>query len=335
MDFYWDNGLFLGNCRLAVDSTRTRQAAFCSHAHADHLGRHGITLCSSETEVLARHRLRPKRAIFRVLRWGEPFDWGDLRLTIYPAGHCLGSAVLLVETSSRRRILYTGDFKLTSSVTAGVAQLPQADVLIMESTFGDPRYRLPPRQMVIDQLIAAVQAAFGRGQIPVIEAYALGKSQEVTRLLSDAGFVVDQAPEIAAISNIYEQFGVHVGLRKIITTQDRPDGHAVLVVSPRTFRHMESYDTSKPMDTPMNGKSSSFFRIAVTGWANHPQTVRRLGVDLAIPLSDHADYAELWNAIEQVSPQEIYCTHGPFDFAGALRQSGWNATTLESPPRCR
>lgn len=324
MDFYWDNNLFLGKCRLAVDSTRTRQAAFCSHAHADHLGRHGITLCTPETEALARHRLKPKRAIFRLLHWCESFDWGDLRLTIYPAGHCLGSAVLLAETAAGRRILYTGDFKLTPSLTAGAAQLPRADVLIMESTFGDPRYRLPPRQTVIDQLVSAVRTAFERGQIPVIEAYALGKSQEVTRLLSDAGFAVDQAPEIAAISTIYEQFGVHVGLRNIITTQDIPDGNAVLVVSPRTFRHMETCGTSAP-------DVLRFFRIAVTGWANHPQTVRRLGVDRAIPLSDHADYAELWTAIEQVSPQEIYCTHGPFDFAGTLRQAGWNATTLEPP----
>ncbi|MDO4558321.1 MAG: hypothetical protein Q4C47_05095, partial [Planctomycetia bacterium] len=111
MEFFWDHGLFLGTCRLAIDATRTQLAAFCSHAHADHVARHGITLCTPETELLIRHRLRPGRALFRTLRYGEPTLWGGMRLTTFPAGHCLGSAVLLVETETGRRILCTGDFR--------------------------------------------------------------------------------------------------------------------------------------------------------------------------------------------------------------------------------
>ena len=46
--------------------------------------------------------------------------------------------------------------------------------------------------------------------------------------------------------------------------------------------------------------------FAVTGWAMHSS--RRLGVDHAIPLSDHADYDELLSAVEQVAPRVVYCT---------------------------
>ena len=42
-------------------------------------------------------------------------------------------------------LLFTGDFKLGPSATCEEAELPQADILVMESTFGKPKYRMPPR----------------------------------------------------------------------------------------------------------------------------------------------------------------------------------------------
>ncbi len=46
------------------------------------------------------------------------------------------------------------------------------------------------------------------------------------------------------------------------------------------------------------------------------------------PLSDHADYDELLEAVRQVDAQEIYCTHGPESFADDLRGLGFNARPL-------
>ena len=54
----------------------------------------------------------------------------------------------------------------------------------------------------------------------------------------------------------------------------------------------------------------------------------RLGVDHAIPLSDHADYDELLEAIERVQPKAIYCTHGPESFVDRLLELGLNAYVL-------
>ena len=39
--------------------------------------------------------------------------------------------------------------------------------------------------------------------------------------------------------------------------------------------------------------------FAVTGWAMDAGVKHRLGVDHAVPLSDHADYDELFEAIER------------------------------------
>ena len=182
--FHFDNGLFLTRASLAVDVRRRQPRSFVSHAHTDHIARHELALATPTTCRLYQHRLGAHHRV-REMPFGEPLDFGSLRLTALPAGHCLGSAMLLADDGDSS-LLYTGDFKLGPSATAEPAELPHADVLVMESTFGLPRYRMPPRDTVIDQLLSIVHAALADGKTPVIHAYPLGKSQEVTKILTDA-----------------------------------------------------------------------------------------------------------------------------------------------------
>ena len=73
--------------------------------------------------------------------------------------------------------------------------------------------------------------------------------------------------------------------------------------------------------------------IAPTGWAMHPSTKYRLGVDHALPLSDHADFDQLVETVRQVAPQQVYTTHGPDEFAGHLRDLGFSAQPLNPSPQ--
>ncbi len=197
----------------------------------------------------------------------EPIEFGGLRLTVLPAGHCLGSAMLLAD-DGRRTLLYTGDFKLDASVTAEAAELPHADILVMESTFGRPQYRLPPREEVVSQLLEIVVAALADGITPVVHAYPLGKSQEVTKLLTLHGVPVLQHRVIYEVSRVYEQCGVDLGDYALFDGQPLA-GHAVVTL-PRTAREFR---------LPGLGKTVS---IAVTGWAMDESAKYRLGVDHAL-----------------------------------------------------
>jgi hypothetical protein len=76
-------------------------------------------------------------------------------------------------------------------------------------------------------------------------------------------------------------------------------------------------------------------RIAVTGWAVDPRTKYRLGVDHAVPLSDHADFDELFEAVARVEPRVVYCTHGPESFVDCLRDAGYDARPLGRPNQKR
>lgn len=317
--FHWDDGLFLSRPRLALDVRRRQPAAFVSHAHSDHIGPHQLAYCTRETALLYQHKLGTHRQT-KPMAYGEPLGFGSASLTAYPAGHCLGSAMLLAETDEGS-LLYTGDFKLGPSATAVEAELPRADILVMECTFGSPRYRLPPREETITQLVALVQSILADGATPVVHAYALGKSQEATRLLTDAGIPVLQHPEIFAISEIYRQCGVELGDCQPFH-RDMIEGRAVVTwpkSSPR-FR------------LPGIEQSVS---IAVTGWAADSSTKYRWKVDHAIPLSDHADYDQLLETVERVGAQRIYCTHGPRKFVDCLLAAGYPARHVDGAYQSR
>jgi putative mRNA 3-end processing factor len=168
----------------------------------------------------------------------------------------------------------------------------------------------------VDRLLELVHSTLAEGKTPVIHAYPLGKSQEVTRILTDARIAVLQHPEIHRVSQVYEQQGMPLGNFMRLASYLVP-GKAVIV--PPGRRHQGVLGVKNPV------------RIAVTGWAGDPSTKYRLGVDHAIPLSDHADYDELFETVDRVNPRVIYCTHGPDIFVDHLRAAGHNAHPLDRP----
>ncbi len=317
--FHYDRGLKLTKNGLAIDFTRRQPRAFISHAHSDHMARHEYALCTPETARLYHHRLG-KRPV-REMPYRETIEWGGLRLTAYPAGHCLGSAMLLAD-DGQTRLLYTGDFKLGPKHTAAEAELPRADILVIESTYGQPEYRHTPRDEAIAQLLELVYDTIADGATPVIQAYVLGKAQEVTRILTSAGIPVLQHPDIYAVSRIYAACGVELGAIGVFRGQ--ADIGTAVVVPPVAHG-----------GTCLTHLRRRYVTFAVSGWAMHRATRYRLGVHHAIPLSDHADYDELFQAVEQVQPSEVYCTHGPESFVDRLAAAGWNAKPLRPSKQMR
>src|SRR3954467_5352602 len=317
--FHYDAGLFLTQAQMGVDVRRRQPRCFVSHAHTDHIARHELALATSATACLYRHRLGPRHRVLEM-KYRTPIEFAGLRLTAHPAGHCLGSAMLLAD-DGQRSLLYTGDFKLGPSATSEPAELPAADILIMESTFGRPQYRLPPRDDVIARLLEIVNAALENGRTPVIHAYPLGKSQEVTKLLTSNGVPVLQHRVVYEVSCVYRNCGVDLGDFALFEGQPL-EGHAV-VTMPRSARQFR---------LPRLGRTVS---IAVTGWAKDENAKYRLGVDHALPLSDHADFDQLIETVERVAPREIFCTHGPAEFADHLCNLGFNAYPLHPPAQRR
>src|SRR5437868_14981867 len=83
-----------------------------------------------------------------LLPFGQESDVHGMRVTLFPAGHIFGSAQFFLRTENDS-LLYTGDFKLRHGKSAELAEWTSADTLIMETTYGLPRYRLPPTDEVV------------------------------------------------------------------------------------------------------------------------------------------------------------------------------------------
>ena len=154
----------------------------------------------------------------------------------------------------------------------------------------------------------------------MIHAYALGKSQEVTKILTLAGIPVQQHPDIYAVSKVYQACGMDLGEISEFKGKVKPD-HAVVTL-PRGMKNFRMAGIKHPVS------------IVATGWAMDPGIKYQYRVDYALPLSDHADFDDLLETAERVGATEIYCTHGPPEFVGHLRAAGFNAHPSRAGFRC-
>src|SRR5215831_253048 len=67
----------------------------------------------------------------------------------------------------------------------------------------------------------------------------------------------------------------------------------------------------------------------LTGWAVDPNCRYRYQCDAAFPLSDHADFPDLLEMVNQIQPKKVYTLHGfAADFAQTLRNLGYDAQAL-------
>jgi DNA ligase-1 len=309
----YERGVYLPNEDIWLDPWDGKPFAFVSHAHSDHIAPHQEIIVSERTSRLMQARL-PGERNEHVLNFGEKATIRGLDVTLIPAGHIFGSAQFFLETASGS-LLYTGDFKLRPGRSAEPAEWRHAETLIMETTFGLPRYRFPPTDEVIGQIVAFCRDALETGAVPVLLGYSLGKAQEILCALSGAGLKPMLHGSVHRMTRIYEQFG-------------------------QSFCDYERYNAKevagKVLICPPSANRSRMLdkipekRVAmISGWAVDPNAVYRYQVDAAFPLSDHADYTDLIRYVELVKPERVLTLHGfAAQFARDLRDRGIEAWAL-------
>ena len=305
-------GIYLPEADLWLDPHRGKERAFISHAHSDHVARHELTFCSEITHRLMVARKAAKKA-GKVIspEFGEVCEWEGWELRLLPAGHIVGSAMLhLTRKADGATLLYTGDYKLRQGLSAASCELLQADTLIMECTFGLPKYRFPPLEQVREALWSFVKESIAAEKIPVLLGYSLGKAQELLRLLHGIEVPVMVHPSVAQMTEVVSD---HVGELPEWRLFDANEakGH-VLVYPPGGKLELEHTRTAM-----------------ISGWALQSGAKYRYGVNEVFPLSDHADHPELHETVELVKPRRIYLVHGyTREFAAELRLRGHDARAL-------
>lgn len=192
-------------------------AVLLTHAHMDHAARlpllvkrgySGPIYALPATKMLAQHLLmdgakiqmedaeRDKRRgkvpeqplfneddvhkaleLFKEVRYGQTTTVAGLPVTPQVAGHIPGSASFLVEASGKR-VVFSGDIgNARKDVMPDPAPCPAADLVLIESTYGDRDHR--DLDATIAELAEVLREAHRRKGKILIPSFALERTQDV------------------------------------------------------------------------------------------------------------------------------------------------------------
>jgi len=160
---------------------------------------------------------------------GGAGDAGDWQVTLFPAGHVLGAAMILLDTPDGT-LLVSGDVSLAPQRTVSPAAPPRrrVDALILESTYGNRLHSV--RAAEEERLLAQVAAVLARGGHCLIPTFALGRAQEVLLILAEARRNGQMAAPVWADGLVRTVCGVYranptavaPSLRRLIERQGNP-----------------------------------------------------------------------------------------------------------------
>ncbi len=102
----------------------------------------------------------------------------DVQLRFWPVGHILGAASLEVLLPGDRRVVFSGDIGRSGDPLLPDPEVPdQADLVVMESTYGDRNHRdLEGTLLEFEEIIHRARADRDNVLIPV---FTVGRAQEV------------------------------------------------------------------------------------------------------------------------------------------------------------
>jgi putative mRNA 3-end processing factor len=293
-------GIYVRPANIWIDPSTPREQVVITHGHADHArGGHGTAIATSETLAIMAARYGEVAA--RPLAYGETIDVGGVHITLFPAGHVLGSAQILLEYAGER-VVVTGDYKRRYDPTCPAFEPVACDILITEATFGLPVFRHPPIKEEIARLLRARGASLDR--CVLVGAYPLGKTQRVIAELRRAGYV---APiylhgALERMCRLYDTLGVDLGALRLVGETDKADLRGQIILCPPSAL---TDRWSRRLPDPITAMAS--------GWMRVRQRARARQVELPLIISDHADWDELTDTIVEISPAETWVTHGAED----------------------
>ncbi|MFD0470989.1 MBL fold metallo-hydrolase [Nonomuraea thailandensis] len=109
---------------------------------------------------------------------------GDLTVELFPAGHILGAAGVVVRAGDQR-VVITGDISGFRQETVDGYSIPdsarEADLLVMESTCCAEEHS--SRKTRVKDLVRAVEDVYAAGGRVLIPAFALGRAQELAMIM--------------------------------------------------------------------------------------------------------------------------------------------------------
>ncbi|MDE1871438.1 MAG: hypothetical protein KGI06_04345 [Candidatus Micrarchaeota archaeon] len=299
------------NTRISLDRREhDSDVDFVSHAHTDHIGAvrasKGILASEQTLQLIEQaHNIE-----IRNRADGSAFEMVE-------AGHMLGSRQLVVnDSASGRRITYTGDFQTARSKTARPIKVLDTDVLIMDSTYPSSFPRFDDKQEV-ESAIQDWTLKRLRNGIVVFSAYAMGKAQELIAIFNDIGIKPLVSRKVSRVSRVYSLNGIRLSYSSAYGDDDYDS-----IVRDNFVGITDSRDLASMRSVLESAHGRKVYTAVATGFAK----TFRFNTDVQFPLSDHADFSQSVDYIEETGAKSIltYGTNAA-PFAENLRSQGYDA----------
>ncbi len=311
-------GIYCEQAKVYLDPWKPVDKAIISHGHADH-SRYGHQqyITHRKNVPIISHRLGAINVTGK--EWGETFVINNVKFSLHPAGHIIGSSQIRVEHNGEVWV-FSGDYKTEDDGVSMPYEALKCNTFISECTFGLPAFKWTPQQEVFADINQWWLENKQEGKTSILFGYSLGKAQ---RLLKHINPEIGKIYTHGAIENITEVL--------------RP-----MVDFPETNRITK--DTKKEellgniVLAPPNAHGSNWIRKMVpyvtasaSGWMTFRGARRRRAIDKGFVLSDHCDWQGLLESIEASNAEKVICTHGYTEiFSRYLREQGYDARTEET-----
>ncbi|MEM1566596.1 MAG: MBL fold metallo-hydrolase [Candidatus Bathyarchaeia archaeon] len=325
-----DRGAVILGKSVACDAfDESKPLRIVTHAHADHMIGLQQSLRTCEEVVMTpatkdlidvmRGPLFLMGGYVETIDYGKNIRYGDETITLFPADHILGAAQVLVEDAEGTRIVYTGDFRLEGTPVL------EADILVMEATYGSPTCRRPFNRDVKDMLVSIVEEGLKHGSVYVFGYH--GKLQEVMQILREAGL---KAPFIAPekvfqVSKICERHGMRIG--RLHRLEEKEFKSMLEKNQPCVaFYHMSSRGNV--------GRGN--FCVYVSGWEFDLPCREIADKEYVIALSDHSDFDGLMEYVRRSKPKLVITDNFRIGYAETLArhiQRRFNVSAVALPKR--
>ncbi|MBC7947614.1 MAG: ligase-associated DNA damage response exonuclease [Chitinophagaceae bacterium] len=308
---FTDKGLYCRPGNFYVDPWRPVERAIITHAHSDH-ARWGSDqyLCHHHTLPLLKLRLGDVRV--QGQDWGESVDINNVKISLHPAGHIIGSAQVRIEYNGEVWVV-SGDYKTEDDGISGVFEPVRCHSFISESTFGLPIYTWKSQSEIFSEIQRWIKKNEEAGKTSVIIGYSLGKAQRILKCVADVTNKILVHGAIWNVHQVLQQNGWNLPEVKRVTPETTKEEikNAVVLAPP-------SADGTSWMK-----KFNPYNVGTCSGWMQVRGNVRRRNTDAGFVLSDHADWNGLLQATKATGAEKVFVTHGfQAAFSRYLNESG-------------
>jgi len=298
----------LGKYFVCDSHDPNRDVRVVTHAHVDHLLGLNESLNYSKLVVMTeatrdileimRGKLKGK---IKAMKYNEELSWIDEKLTLYYADHIIGAAQVLIEDFEGNRLVYTGDFRLPKS------PIIEADILVIEATYGKPELKRPPTDIIIDSFVRLVRKGLSLGPIHIFGFH--GKLQEAMQILRDNNIDVPfiaSSDKIYKITEICKKYGMHIG--EILNKNSIKAREIIRGKEYVMFHHASTLRRAR-----VDG-----IKIHLTGWEFRKIVWKISEKEYRVALSDHADFTQLLLYVASSKPKLVITDNYRVGFAKIL-----------------